>query len=149
LFDGTYILIAEDGANLLTRSKPLAFLATGKFWVNNHAHILKPRLGGDNTFFVTLLESQDFSSFVTGAAQPKLTMENLGRFKLAVPRVTEQKEIAAFIREKDTEFRGLFAEIESQIETLVAYRNSLIHECVTGQRRIAEADSNQLKAAHG
>ncbi|MGH9427874.1 MAG: N-6 DNA methylase, partial [Terriglobia bacterium] len=41
LFDGTYILIAEDGANLLTRSKTLAFLATGKFWVNNHAHILK------------------------------------------------------------------------------------------------------------
>jgi len=140
LFDGTYILIAEDGANLLTRSKPLAFLATGKFWVNNHAHILKPRWGGDDTFFVTLLESQDFSLFVTGAAQPKLTMENLGRFKLAVPRVAEQKEIAAFIREKDTEFRPLFAQIERQIATLTAYRKSLIHECVTGQRRIMEAD---------
>jgi len=142
LFDGTYILIAEDGANLLTRSKPLAFLATGKFWVNNHAHILKPRWGGDDTFFVTLLESQEFSLFVTGAAQPKLTMENLGRFKLAVPRVTEQKEIAAFIREKDGEFRPLFAQIERQIATLTAYRKSLIHECVTGQRRITEADLN-------
>ena len=139
-FDGTYILIAEDGANLLTRSKPLAFLATGKFWVNNHAHILKPRWGGDDTFFVNLLESQDFSLFVTGAAQPKLTMENLGRFKLAVPRIQEQREIAAFIREKDGEFRPLFAQIERQIETLVAYRKSLIHECVTGQRRVTEAD---------
>ena len=148
LFDGTYILIAEDGANLLTRSKPLAFLATGKFWVNNHAHILKPRWGGDDTFFVTLLESQDFSLFVTGAAQPKLTMENLGRFKLAMPRVAEQKEIAAFIREKDAEFRPLFAQIERQIATLTAYRKSLIHECVTGQRRITEADLNQVKA-HG
>jgi type I restriction enzyme S subunit len=146
LFDGTYILIAEDGANLLTRSKPLAFLATGKFWVNNHAHILKPRLGGDNTFFVTLLESQDFSLFVTGAAQPKLTMENLGRFKLAVPLIAEQKEIAAFIREKDAEFRPLFAQIERQIETLVAYRKSLIHECVTGQRRVTEPGLNQVKA---
>jgi type I restriction enzyme S subunit len=144
LFDGTYILIAEDGANLLTRSKPLAFLATGKFWVNNHAHILKPRWGGDDTFFVTLLESQDFSLLVTGAAQPKLTMENLGRFKLAVPRVTEQKEIAAFIREKDAEFRPLFAQIERQIDTLVAYRKSLIHECVTGQRRITENDTSNL-----
>ena len=85
LFDGTYILIAEDGANLLTRSKTLAFLAKGKFWVNNHAHILKPRWNGDETFFVNLLESQDFSLFVTGAAQPKLTKENLGRFNLAVP----------------------------------------------------------------
>ncbi len=140
LFDGTYILIAEDGANLLTRSTPLAFLATGKFWVNNHAHILKPRWGGNDTFFVTLLESQEFSLFVTGAAQPKLTMENLGRFKLAVPRVAEQKEIAAFIREKDAEFRPLFAQIERQIETLVAYRKSLIHECVTGQRRVTDED---------
>ena len=139
LFDGTYILIAEDGANLLTRSKPLAFLATGKFWVNNHAHILKPRWG-DETFFVNVLESQDFSLFVTGAAQPKLTMENLGRFHLAVPPVPEQKEIVTFIQGKDIEFRRLFTQIESQIETLTAYRKSLIHECVAGQRRISEAD---------
>ena len=143
-FDGTYILIAEDGANLLTRSKPLAFLATGKFWVNNHAHILKPRWGGDDTFFVSLLESHDFSLFVTGAAQPKLTMENLGRFKLAVPRLAEQKEIAEFIREKEAEFRPLFAQIEQQIDTLVNYRKSLIHECVTGQRRITEKDTSNL-----
>ncbi|MDH4185538.1 MAG: restriction endonuclease subunit S [Nitrospira sp.] len=148
LFDGTYILVAEDGANLLTRSKPLAFLATGQFWVNNHAHILKPRWGGDETFFVNLLESRDFSLFVTGAAQPKLTMENLGHFKLAVPRVAEQREIASFIREQDAEFRLLFGQIERQIETLVAYRKSLIHECVTGQRRISEADLNRAKT-HG
>lgn len=143
LFDGAYILIAEDGANLLTRSKPLAFMATGKFWVNNHAHILKPRWGGDDTFFVNLLESQEFSPFVTGAAQPKLTLENLGLFKVAVPRVAEQKEIAAFIREKDAEFRTLVAQIERQIETLTAYRKSLIHECVIGQRQITETDVNQ------
>ncbi len=54
LFEGTYILVAEDGANLLSRSTPLAFLASGKFWVNNHAHILKPRPGGDTRFFVNL-----------------------------------------------------------------------------------------------
>ena len=148
LFDGTYILIAEDGANLLTRSKPLAFLATGQFWVNNHAHILSPRCGGDDTFFVNLLQSQDFSLFVTGAAQPKLTMENLGRFKLPVPRVGEQKEIATFIRKKDEEFRPLLAQIERQIETLTAYRKSLIHECVTGQRRITAADIKRVKQ-HG
>ena len=114
--------------------------------MNNHAHILKPRWGGDDTFFVNLLQSQDFSLFVTGAAQPKLTMENLGRFKLAVPRVAEQKEIAAFIHQKDTEFSPLFSQIEQQIATLTAYRKSLIHECVTGQRRISEADVNRAKA---
>lgn len=140
LFDGTYILIAEDGANLLTRSRPLAFLASGKFWVNNHAHILKPRWHGDDTFFVNLLESQDFSLFVTGAAQPKLTMENLGRFKLAVPPVEEQREIAAVVRQKDAEFRVLSSQIERQAEALIKYRKSLIHECVTGQRRVTDAD---------
>jgi type I restriction enzyme, S subunit len=145
LFDGTYILIAEDGANLLTRSKPLAFLATGRFWVNNHAHILKPRWNGDNSFFVNLLESQDFSLFVTGAAQPKLTMENLGRFKLAVPPVDEQREIAVFIHNKDAEFRVLSTQIERQVDALVAYRKSLIHECVTGQRRVTEADVLQAQ----
>jgi type I restriction enzyme S subunit len=144
--DGTYILIAEDGANLLTRSKPLAFIATGKFWVNNHAHILKPRWGGDETFYVNLLEAQDFSLFVTGAAQPKLTMQNLGRFKLAVPDSDEQQEIAAFIREKDTEFRTLYSQIERQIETLIAYRKSLIYECVTGKRQITEREANQVQA---
>jgi type I restriction enzyme S subunit len=146
LFDGTYILIAEDGANLLTRSKPLAFLASGKFWVNNHAHILKPRWDGDNAFFVALLESQDLSLVVTGAAQPKLTMANLGRFKLAVPHVAEQKQITAFIQEKETEFYPLVAQIESQISTLTAYRKSLIHECVTGQRRISEADVRRAQS---
>ena len=96
---------------------------------------------------MTLLESQDFSLFVTGAAQPKLTMENLGRFKFAVPRLAEQKEIAAFIRKKDADFRPLFAQIERQITTLVNYRKSLIHECVTGQRRITDADV--ARARHG
>jgi type I restriction enzyme S subunit len=145
LFDGTYILIAEDGANLLTRSKPLAFLASGKFWVNNHAHILKPRWGGDDLFFVTLLESQDFSLFVTGAAQPKLTMENLGRFKIVVPKKQEQLVISAFIREKDAEFSSILSQLEKQIQTLIFYRKSLIHECVTGQRRITAADLHQVK----
>lgn len=140
LFDGTYILIAEDGANLLSRSKPLAFLAKGKFWVNNHAHILKPRWAGDNAYFVALLESQDYSLFVTGAAQPKLTMENLGRFKVAVPPTEEQREISAFLLEKNEAHSLLRGQIERQIDTLLAYRKSLIHECVTGQRRVTEAD---------
>jgi type I restriction enzyme S subunit len=144
LFEGTYLLIAEDGANLLTRSKPLAFLASGKFWVNNHAHILKPKWNGDISFFVYLLESQDYSLFVTGAAQPKLTMENLGKFKIAIPPVEEQKKIVDFIAEKDGEFRTLISKIEEQVNALVEYRKSLIHECVTGQRRVTEADLKQV-----
>ena len=140
LFDGTYILIAEDGANLLSRSRPLAFIASGKFWVNNHAHILKPRWDGDDTFFVNAALSLRIFRFSSPAVQPKLTMDNLGRYKIAVPGRAEQRMIAEFVREKDGEFRAISGQIESQIATLTAYRKSLIHECVTGQRRVTEVD---------
>jgi type I restriction enzyme S subunit len=75
-------------------------------------------------------------------------MENLGRFKLAVPPVEEQREIAAVIRQKDAEFRVLSSQIERQADVLIQYRKSLIHECVTGQRRVTEADLKQAQA-HG
>lgn len=138
LFDGTYILIAEDGANLLMRNSPLAFLANGKFWVNNHAHILKPRYGNIR-YFVHLLESLDYSLYVTGAAQPKLTKENLGRYKIIVPPEEERNVIAEYLDVKVQEFKKLEENIKNQIATLQQYRKSLIHECVTGKRRVAEA----------
>ncbi len=145
-FDGTYILIAEDGANLLSRSRPLAFLATGKFWVNNHAHILSPRYGGNICYFVNLLESQDFSLSVTGAAQPKLTMENLGRYKVGVPGREEQVEIAEHLQGLGSRFEAVAEKIGAQIEILTAYRKSLIHECITGLRRISDEDVNRVVA---
>lgn len=135
LFDGTYILIAEDGANLLRRFSPLAFIATGKFWVNNHAHILRPRFG-DIEYFVHLLENLDYSLYVTGSAQPKLTKENLGIFKIVVPPVREQKPISVFLQERIEENQTLKNNLNSQIAALEQYRKSLIHECVTGKRRI-------------
>jgi len=139
LFDGTYILIAEDGANLLMRNSPLAFLATGRFWVNNHAHILKPRFGNDQ-YFEYLLESLDYSLYVTGAAQPKLTKENLGKYKIIIPPRVEQYTISKFLDNKTKELDGLTEIIVTQISTLKQYRKSLIHECVTGKRRITETD---------
>ncbi len=71
IFSETLILVAEDGANLLSRSTPLAFLAKGKYWVNNHAHILKP-IDGDIRYWVAALQIFDYMPLVTGAAQPKL-----------------------------------------------------------------------------
>jgi type I restriction enzyme S subunit len=139
LFDGTYILIAEDGANLLRRSSPLAFIASGKFWVNNHAHILRPRFG-DIVYFAHLLESLDYSLYVTGSAQPKLTKENLGEFKIIIPPVPEQKQISMFLRGETEKIHTLKNNLNAQLATLEQYRKSLIHGCVTGKRRITEAD---------
>lgn len=72
IFDEDLILIAEDGANLLSKSTPLAFVATGKYWVNNHAHIIKPKFHGFK-YWAELLSGLDYTVFISGAAQPKLT----------------------------------------------------------------------------
>ena len=121
----------------------MAFLANGKFWVNNHAHILKPRYGNIR-YFVHLLELLDYSLYVTGAAQPKLTKENLGRYKIIVPPEEEQNVIAEYLDVKVQEFEKLEENIKDQISTLQQYRKSLIHECVTGKRRITDADVRGL-----
>jgi type I restriction enzyme, S subunit len=131
LFDGTYILVAEDGANLLSRSTPLAFLATGQFWVNNHAHILRPRNGGDVRFFVNLLESLDYAASVTGAAQPKLTMQNLGGIKIVVPSSREQQRIADYLDMSCAKIDAAVSVKRRQLETLDALGRAVVQRAVT------------------
>lgn len=132
LFDGDYILIGEDGANLLTRSTALAFKASGKFWVNNHAHILKP-YSGDLIFFVYLLENIDYTIYVTGSAQPKLTSDNLASIEIPVPPINEQKVITIFITENSEKIDIAISKTENEITLLQEYRTALISEVVTGK----------------
>ena len=114
LFDETLILVAEDGANLLSRSTPLAFLASGKYWVNNHAHILKP-LGGDIRYREGILQTYDFTPLVTGAAQPKLTAERLGSSRLPKPPIAEQRAIADFLDRETEKIDRLAVKVEAAI----------------------------------
>mgnify|MGYP001214713637 CR=1 FL=1 len=135
LFDGDYILIGEDGANLLTRSTNLVFKATGKFWVNNHAHILKPKFGNID-FYVYLLESIDYTIWVTGSAQPKLTAENLLNVKIWFPETEEQKQIVKHIETETSRIDNTIYKIEKEIELLQEYRTALISEVVTGKIKV-------------
>jgi type I restriction enzyme, S subunit len=93
LFDGDFLLIGEDGANLLSRSTPIAFLASGRFWVNNHAHILQAGSHTSNNWLRWYINMIDLSPFVTGTAQPKLTQAALNKIKVPLPRIDEQQEI--------------------------------------------------------
>ena len=72
IFDEPLLLLGEDGANIITRSSPLCFIATGKYWVNNHAHVMRPKQGFDLRFVCEALESIDYTKYNTGTAQPKL-----------------------------------------------------------------------------
>lgn len=102
IFDGRYILVAEDGENLNSKKLPLALFATGKFWVNNHAHILrgKPNVA-DDTFLLACLNNADIKPFVTGAAQPKLSQANLRLIEIPLPPLPTQRRIAGILSAYD------------------------------------------------
>ncbi|ELX4137815.1 restriction endonuclease subunit S, partial [Vibrio vulnificus] len=72
IFDGTYLLISEDGENLRTRNTPIAFKATGQFWVNNHAHILTEKEDGILDYLEYYFSCTSLTPYLTGAVQPKL-----------------------------------------------------------------------------
>src|ERR1700730_5415578 len=91
LLDGEYLLIAEDGENLRTRKTPVAFLARGKFWVNNHAHIVRGNSEADTRFLMYALSARDISGYLTGSTMPKLTQGNLNRISLITPPLPEQR----------------------------------------------------------
>jgi restriction endonuclease S subunit len=93
IFDGDYLLISEDGANLLARSTPIAFSVSGKSWVNNHAHILKFKNDSTQKFVETYINQIDISNFVTGAAQPKLNQQALNTIEIPLPALEIQKQI--------------------------------------------------------
>ncbi|XXX73250.1 restriction endonuclease subunit S [Sorangium sp. So ce134] len=92
-FDGDYLLVAEDGANLLSRSTAVAFAASGRFWVNNHAHVLQPKPGVVLGYLELFLNSLDLQHHVTGSAQPKLTQAALHGIPAPLPPTEEQAEI--------------------------------------------------------
>jgi len=94
LFDGEYLLIAEDGENLRTRTTPVAFMARGKFWVNNHAHIVRGNHEADTRFLMYALAHADISGYLTGSTMPKLTQGNMNRIPLLTPSLAEQRAIA-------------------------------------------------------
>jgi type I restriction enzyme, S subunit len=93
LIDGDYLLIAEDGENLRTRQTPIAFMARGKSWVNNHAHIVTGNAKADTLFLMYALRATDISGFLTGAVMPKLTQSNLNRIPIKCPELDEQRAI--------------------------------------------------------
>lgn len=100
IFDGEYVLLAEDGANIVTRTSPIAYLTHGKFWLNNHAHIMKVREGSDY-FLLSLLEKIDYSKFNSGTAQPKLNSKTVSGLNVMIPTAQEQMHIAALLRSLD------------------------------------------------
>ena len=93
LFEERLLLIGEDGANLLSRNKDNAILADGKYWVNNHAHVLDATDKSILSYVALAINSMKLDDYITGSAQPKLSQDNLNRIPILLPPLEEQIRI--------------------------------------------------------
>ena len=101
LFDEELVLLSEDGANITDRNYPVCFLAAGKYWVNNHAHVLKTLPENENNFICNSLERKDYTQYNTGMAMPKLNKEVCKSIPVECPSYAEQKKIGDYFRNLD------------------------------------------------
>ena len=130
IFDGNYLLISEDGANLLARNTPIAFSISGKTWVNNHAHILRFDNPITQKYVEIYLNAIDLSPYISGGAQPKLNQQNLYKIPIPLPPFQRQKEIVEILDHFSTLCTdltsGLPAEIEARQKQYEYYRDKLL-----------------------
>ncbi len=130
IFDGDYLLVSEDGANLLARSTPIAFSISGKNWVNNHAHVLKFDTAIMQKYVEIYLNSIDLSKYISGGAQPKLNQDNLNKIPIPVPPFNKVKIIVAILEKFSALCNdltsGLPAEIEARKKQYEYYRDKLL-----------------------
>jgi type I restriction enzyme S subunit len=138
IFDDELILIAEDGANLVLRNLPLAIIARGKFWVNNHAHILKPKRGSI-VFLAYVLETLNYKPWISGAAQPKLTQDRLMSISISVAPPDEQVAIVDSVYVQTRPLQTAISRLEREIDLLREYRTRLVADVVTGKLDVREA----------
>lgn len=138
IFDDELLLIAEDGANLVLRNLPLAIIARGKFWVNNHAHILKPKRGNIE-YLAGFLETLNYRPWITGAAQPKLTQDRLTSIAICVAPIEEQDAISEYVDIQTAPIKITISRLEREIELLREYRTRLVADVVTGKLDVRDA----------
>lgn len=130
IFDGNYLLISEDGANLVARVTPIAFSISGKNWVNNHAHVLKFNDKYEQRYVEMYLNSIDLSKYISGAAQPKLNQKNLNAITFPLPCKEKTRRIVEILDRFDrlcnNISQGLPAEIEARRKQYEYYRDKLL-----------------------
>ncbi|MGN7521255.1 restriction endonuclease subunit S [Escherichia coli] len=129
IFDGDFLLISEDGANLLARNTPIAFSISGKSWVNNHAHVIKFDSYAERRYVEYYLNSIDLAPYISGAAQPKLNKKNLESIRIPNPSPEDKERIVSILDKFDALTNsineGLPREIELRQKQYEYYRDLL------------------------
>ena len=131
LFDKPLLLIGEDGANLINRSTPIAFIARGKYWVNNHAHVLDGFSEDFLRYIELFVNAIDLKPYVTGAAQPKMNQAKMNSIPVALPPLAEQRRIVAKVDELMAVCDRLEASLAGGEETRGRLVETLLYESVS------------------
>ena len=138
--DGEFLLVAEDGENLRTRATPIAFMASGRFWANNHAHVLAGNDRALSRFLCYLLSITDISGYLTGTTQPKLSRSSLDLIRLSVPTINTQLAIVEVLGALDakiaanrklTSTADQLADARFAMSTVATQADPLGHNMVT------------------
>jgi type I restriction enzyme S subunit len=133
IFDGDTLLISEDGANLLARSTPIAFSVSGRYWVNNHAHILKFEDMATQRYVEFYIGSIRLDEYITGAAQPKLNQRALNSIPIPIPTsVTNRSEIVQNLESIQEETQRLESLYQNKLNALDELKKSLLHQAFNG-----------------
>jgi restriction endonuclease S subunit len=141
IFDEPLVLLAEDGGHFENPSRGIAYRIAGKSWVNNHAHVLRPRPCVDLGFLCRALENYDVTPFVTGTTRGKLTKAGAGEIPLPIPPLSEQRRIAAILDQADV-LRAKRQEVMAQLDGL---RQSIFIEMFGDPRRSGSTGSEPTK----
>ena len=136
LFDGIYLLLGEDGTVVDGNGFPILQYVEGKFWVNNHAHIITGKNGFSVEMLYLLFSLTKVQSIVTGAVQPKISQANLNKVQIIIPPNSELKEL-------DTSIQPLFAQIRNlraENDRLAALRDTLLSRLMSGELDVSEIE---------
>ena len=136
LFDGIYLLLGEDGTVVDSKGFPILQYVEGKFWVNNHAHIITGKSGFTVEMLYLLFSLTNVQSIVTGAVQPKISQANLNKVPVIIPSEAELSDFDSIVQPIFAQIRNLRAENDR----LSATRDTLLPRLMSGELDVSDLD---------
>lgn len=136
LFDGIYLLLGEDGTVVDSKGFPILQYVEGKFWVNNHAHIITGKNGFTVETLYLMFSLTNVQSIVTGAVQPKISQANLNKVPVVIPSEAELSDFDSIVQPIFAQIRNLRAENDR----LSATRDTLLPRLMSGEIDVSHLD---------
>lgn len=144
IFDDELVLLAEDGGNFGSKDKPIAYRVSGKCWVNNHAHVLKPKQGLDVDYLCYSLMFYDVSGLVNGATRQKLTQADMRKMEIPLPPLEEQLRIAALLDKVSNLIAKRRAQLDKMDLLVKARFVEMFGDCYTNPHNLPIAKWNDV-----